>query len=143
MEAVPLTRPLTTPVVLTEPVAGALLLQEPPGVPLVSVIVEPWHTCDGPAMAAGTALTVTNVEVVQPVPIEYLTDTTPCAVPVTIPDKDPTKPKEEAGVMLQVPPPTRLLRGVVAPTHTCGVPPMADGPALTVTVVVALHAPSV
>jgi len=41
------------------------------------------------------------------------------------------------GVIVQVPPDARSAKSVVAPTHTCNVPPIEDGPVLTFTVVVA------
>ena len=44
---------------LTEAIAGALLLQVPPVVASVSVVVKPAHTVKVPAMATGGALTVT------------------------------------------------------------------------------------
>ena len=57
--AVPAPVPVTTPVVefiVAMPVA--LLLQVPPAVASVSVIVWPWHTTVGPAIATGKELTV-------------------------------------------------------------------------------------
>jgi hypothetical protein len=51
--------PVTTPVVgATVATAGALLLQVPPGVTSVTVIVVPGHNAVGPPIAAGNGLTV-------------------------------------------------------------------------------------
>lgn len=61
----PVTTPVPRPIV-----AGPLMLQEPPPVALVSVMVLPLHTLAGPPMAAGNAVTVTMAVVVQPVPRE-------------------------------------------------------------------------
>ena len=63
----------------------------------------------------------------------------PGAKPVTKPLDDPTDATPGLE-LLQVPPPTSL-SAVVAPGHTSGVPVIADGAGLTVTVVetVVLH----
>ena len=65
-EVTPVTIPVDAPTVA---VPVLLLLQVPPETPLVSVnvIVPPTHTVDGPAIAAtGVAITVTDLEIVQP-----------------------------------------------------------------------------
>ena len=67
MFRVPLAIPATTPVVFTVPSAVLLLLQVPPVVASVSVVVDPAHTLLVPAIAAGVALTVTGVLIKQPV----------------------------------------------------------------------------
>jgi hypothetical protein len=62
---VPGVTPVTSP--LDEIVAtdGVLLLQVPE-MELVSRIVSPWHTCDGPPMAGGNGFTVTAAVAEQP-----------------------------------------------------------------------------
>lgn len=67
MFRVPLAIPATTPAVFTVPSAVLLLLQVPPVVASVSVVVDPAHTLLVPAIAAGVALTVTGVLIKQPV----------------------------------------------------------------------------
>jgi hypothetical protein len=65
MTVVPGETPVTTPVdkpTVATPVA--LLLQEPPGVASVSVMVAPVQTTIGPLMAAGGVFTVNSMEAV-------------------------------------------------------------------------------
>lgn len=59
----PVTIPVSDPMVATD---GEPLVHVPPGVALVSVIVFPWHTLVGPAMATGGARTVKVTEPIQP-----------------------------------------------------------------------------
>jgi len=69
--AVPADAPVTTPVVeFTLAMPEALLLQVPPAVASVSVIVAPTHTADGPVMAAGAGVIVMVLVARQPVPSE-------------------------------------------------------------------------
>ena len=72
MVAVPPETPVTSPVVLTVATAVALLLHVPPPVVLVSVILLPAHTDEGPEIALTEGLTLTVTErvavAVQPVP---------------------------------------------------------------------------
>jgi len=63
----PTATPVTTPVEEILPMPGALLLQTPPGLASVSVIVEPTHTLLDPPIGNGFAFTVTTVVVEQPV----------------------------------------------------------------------------
>ena len=58
--------PLVLPMVAD---AILLLIQVPPAVPSLSVMVMPSNTTDGPVMAPGDALTVTVVVLVQQRPI--------------------------------------------------------------------------
>ena len=57
----------TTPELLTVATPVLLLVQLPPVVALVSVIVVPIHTVDAPVMAAGVGLMVSTCVVWQPV----------------------------------------------------------------------------
>ncbi len=67
----PVTRPLTTPVVpSTVATVVLLLLQLPPLVVLASVALAPTHVPDGPVIDAGTAFTVTTT--VRRQPLEML-----------------------------------------------------------------------
>ena len=70
MVVVPASIPLTMPLVLPM-VADAILLliQLPPAVPSLSVMVIPSHTTDGPVIAPGVELTVMVVVLVQQRPI--------------------------------------------------------------------------
>ena len=68
---VPDTRPLTIPVVrLTVAVAVVLLLQVPPVVISLNVIIVPAHRLELPVIAAGDGVTVIGLVTVQPVPNE-------------------------------------------------------------------------
>ena len=68
MVEVPVETPVTWPVLLlTVAVPVALLVQAPPEVASVNVIVAPTHTFDDPVIAAGVDTTVTGVVTAQPV----------------------------------------------------------------------------
>ena len=66
MFTVPAALPVTTPVALTDAIAGLLLVHVTPGVVLVSVIVLPTHTAVGPVTTAGSGFTVSITDVLQP-----------------------------------------------------------------------------
>lgn len=68
--AVPADAPVTTPVVEFTVADAELLLQVPPAVASVSVIVAPTHTADGPLMAVGAGVIVIVLVAKQPVPSE-------------------------------------------------------------------------
>lgn len=55
---VPGVSPVTTPPVLMDPTAGALLLQVPPGVVSDNGVVNPGQTVEAPVIGAGNGLTV-------------------------------------------------------------------------------------
>ena len=59
MVAEPTLTPVTTPVVLMEAMVASLVLQLPPVMVLVSVVVEATHTAVGPDIAGGSGFTVT------------------------------------------------------------------------------------
>lgn len=68
MVTTPVAMPPTTPVVApTVPVVTELLLHVPPATELVSVMVCPTHTVDGPPIVAGAVTTVTTAVALQPV----------------------------------------------------------------------------
>jgi hypothetical protein len=62
----------------------------------------------------------------------------PAATPLTIPVAEPTV-AVVTSLLLHVPPLVLLVKFVVAPVHIVPVPVIAEGNALTVTVVVALQ----
>ena len=68
--AVPAVPPVTTPVVEFTVAVVELLLQLPPAVASVSVIVAPTHTAVGPLMAVGAGVIVMVFVAKQPVPSE-------------------------------------------------------------------------
>jgi hypothetical protein len=70
MVAVPAPPPVTTPVLLTVAIPGALLLQLPPGVASASVVVVPTQIPRLPVIKAGDMFTVTVAVLIQPVPSE-------------------------------------------------------------------------
>lgn len=64
---VPPNRPLITPELL--PITATvvlLLIQVPPVTELLKVTVNPWHTDNGPEIAAGVGLTVNVIMAMQP-----------------------------------------------------------------------------
>jgi hypothetical protein len=115
-----------------------LLLQVPPAVASLRVIVEPTHTDPGVPVIAVIGFTVTILPLLQPVlfMIYDMVAVPALAPPVTIPDV-PTV-ATPVFVLLQVPPVVASLNEVVAPWHTAAVPLMAVI-GLTVTTVRALQ----
>jgi len=67
MVTVPPAAPETTPVVDPTVAMPPLLLLHVPPPPSVNVMVDPWHTTDGPEIDDGSGSTVTGVVVMQPV----------------------------------------------------------------------------
>ena len=59
MVTVPAATPVTTPVELTEAIDVLLLLQVPPDVESVSVMLPPVHTVEGPLIALTVAVLLT------------------------------------------------------------------------------------
>ena len=70
MVVIPVVTPVTMPVLPTVAMAGLALLQVPPGVALLNVVVAPMHSLVMPVIAAtdGEATTVSgvNITAVQP-----------------------------------------------------------------------------
>lgn len=138
MITMPGVMPVTRPVLgNTVAIAGALLLQLPPGVGSVSVVVNPTQMLDKPLITPGRGFTVTIAVAEQPVGSVYEIVTVPAATPVTTPDDDPTVAIRTL-LLLHVPP-QQSNKLVVPPTHTDMVPDIADGGGFTVTVTVAEH----
>jgi hypothetical protein len=61
----------------------------------------------------------------------------PAATPLTIPVL--LTEAVVAGALLHTPPGVPSVKAVVAPVHTLIIPPIADGEAITVTVLVTIH----
>lgn len=129
--------PVTMPVPALIVAVPPRMAQVIPGVMSVSVMVEPTQTTDGPAIAAGSGLTVTGSIAGQPAPTAYEIEAMPADTPVTIPvaDTDPVS----GALLVHVPPGVTSDSVIVLPTHTEAGPLIADGPALTVTVRVTVH----
>ena len=104
------------------------LLQVPPAVALLNIVVVPGHKVVVPDIGPGGAATVTVTVVVQPVAddVNLITDV-PTATPVTAPVAATTVAAVVVA-LLQVPPPTAAsVNAVVEPTHTLVVPVIAGG----------------
>ena len=129
--------PVTDPEPLTTVATEVLPLDHvPPVVPSVNVIVEPAQNGDDAEIATGVVLTVTTVVAVQPVPREYVIIDVPDNTPVTTPVPETTV----ATVVVpldQVPPVTPSVNVIVVPAQNGEDADMADGAAVTVTIVVA------
>ena len=107
-----------------------LLLQVPPAVASVRVIVDDSHTALLPPIAAGSGLTVAVAVTIQPDGNVYEIVALPAVPPVTTPDglTDATP----ALLLDHTPPLVLWLRLVVEPEHTLSVPPIPAGVGNTV-----------
>jgi hypothetical protein len=131
--AVPASIPLTRPE-LTDALDGLLLLQVPPAVASLRLVVPPSHTVAVPLIAVAGS-TVTIAVAIQPPKVVYDISEVPPVIPVTTPLTEPTV--ATAGVWLtQVPPRARSLRVIVDPWHTGAEPVMADNEFTVTTTVV-------
>ena len=128
----PVTVPEAEPMVAT---AVLVLLQVPPEVASLNVVVKPTHTVEVPEIAAGKGLTVTLVTARHPVLSTYEITATPPVIPVTVPEVA-SMVAIAVLELLHVPPPGRSVRKVMEPAQTVVVPLMAKGVVLTVTVAV-------
>ena len=129
-----MTMPVADPIVA---ISGAPLVHVPPPTPSVNMMVWPAHTPEGPLIGVGTGLTVTTCRAAQPVAGKvYNTVSVPADKPVSVePERDAT-----VGVVwLQPPPAVASASVVLSPMHTCAVPVIASGTALTVIIFVALQ----
>ena len=133
MVAVPAATPVTTPVVLTAAVPGALLLHVPPTTELPNARVAPTQTVVPPVILPGAASSVNGKVATQPAVYDIVT--VPATRPVTTPD---VLTVATVGLLLlHVPPLDAMLNGVLEPTHTDVAPDMVPAPEDIVTVVVA------
>jgi hypothetical protein len=131
MVDVPGVLPFTAPVAEIVATAALLLLQVPDAVAEFRVVVNPTHTLNVPVIAAGSGLIVTIAELLQPLRSVQVMIAVPAATPVTIPVVIPTDalglPHDQVTGVVAV------LNGVVFPSHTCMVPVIGAGKALTTT----------
>ena len=131
--------PAVTPVSIPDDalilVLPLLVLQVPPGVGELNVVVAASQMFILPDMAAGVVFTVTVVAAMHPPVKEYVISDVPAAFPVTTPLA--TSIVAFVLLLLHVPPVIVFDSVVVAPSHTTAVPVIGDGVAYTVTVVVA------
>jgi hypothetical protein len=138
MVADPAATPVTIPVPApTVALAVLLLLQAPPALILLNVMVEATQTLFAPLIGA-SGFTVTAVWLLQPVARVYIILGVPAATPVTIPDADPTVAWAVL-LLLQVPPAVRSDKVVVKPIQTLVVPVITAGIGLTVIAEVIKH----
>ena len=118
---VPPDTPVTIPVTgSTSATVGVLVLQLPPLVPSVKLVVKPTQTVALPLMPAGIGSTVTKAVATQPNGSVYITVSTPSTSPVTTPDDEPILAL--ALLTLHVPPVAASLKVDVKPRHTSRVP---------------------
>jgi hypothetical protein len=113
-----------------------LLLQAPPDVVLLKVVVISWQTLAVPLMDAteGMGLTVMLVIALQPAVEVYVISVAPDAIPDTTPFVDPIVATEVA-TLVHVPPEVALESVIVEEAQTAGEPIIA-ATSLTVTILV-------
>ncbi len=117
-------------------VCPPVLLQTPPEVLLLNVIVDPAQTTVGPVIGVGSGLTVMDLVMIHPVLVAVnVINTTPALIPVTTPD---VPMLATAGLLLDHVPPggVKLNRLMVEPTHTADGPTIREGKGCTVTTAV-------
>ena len=135
---VPLLRPDTIPVEAMVVTAVLPLLQVPPVVASLSIVVCPTQRLGLPVIG-DMGLTVMVFVFKQPKPSEYVINVVPADTPVTVPvpltEAMPPLP------LVHAPPPVASLRVMVANIHTLEGPLMAAGVGLTVTILVAAQPP--
>jgi hypothetical protein len=122
----------------TVAIAILLLLQVPPVVPSLNVVVKPTQTDAIPVIAAGTGFTVTTAVCLQPVDNVQVIVDVPELTPLTTPDEEPTVATDVVLLLHVAPEPP--LSVVVLPAHTVNVP-VITGTGLTVTTAVAVTVP--
>jgi hypothetical protein len=132
MFAVPVAIPVTNPESRTTvALAVLLLIQVPPAVALDKSAVDPTQTLLGPVLAAGAAITVTSVVLIQPVGNVYVIVVVPNDAGVTTPPEEmvatPVVP------LLHVPPAGDDDKPVVPAGQSNILPVMVSGMLFTVT----------
>jgi len=134
--------PVEDPTVAT---AASVLLQVPPVMVSVHVVVRPIHTVAAPVITDGIGVTVTVAVEKQPVGMVKLIIAVPPEIPVTTPVVGFTVATEVV-LLLHVPGSGGGIvdKGVVAPAHIDSVPVIAGatGRGLTVTIATTLHVPA-
>ena len=136
--AFPVTIPEPEP---TEAIAVLELVQLPPDGEELSVVVVPVQTDIVPVLVEGVVLTVACLVEKQPPVSVYVMFDVPDAMPVTMPEPEPTVATPVLA-LVQVPPEGDELNVVLAPVHTDTVPVIAAGVVLTVTGAIAKHPPA-
>ena len=128
----PATTPVATPVdALMVAIPVLLLLQVPPAVALVRVVVVAGHALSVPPIPGGAELILTIVVALQPEADEKLIVEVPAATPVTMPEEEPMVATEVL-LLVHVPPLVASVSVVVWPVHTLVVPAIAAGVGFTV-----------
>ena len=118
----PAARPVTTPVLVVIDTVNRLpVLQAPPEIASVSVVLAPIHIPVTPLITAGNELIATTAVRTQPEGIEYDIVAVPSATPLTIPVEPPILAMPEL-LLLHVPPIVPSARAVVEPTHALSTP---------------------
>jgi hypothetical protein len=112
--------------------AALLLLQMPPGVASLRLVVEVTQRFVLPVMGSGTGFTRILVLITHPVPTVYTMVATPADTPVIMPLEVPAVAMD-AGVLLHVPPGIALASVIVAPSQTSTGPVIAGGSGFTLT----------
>ena len=130
----PVIIPLAKPAIA---IIGLLLLQVPPTEMSVSIIDDPMHNVEEPVMAAGGAVTVTVVVVVQPAVLVKVIDAVPGVPPVMIPVVGPIAAIAE--LLLDHVPVVPVVSVPVAPEQTTTGPAIVGGRLLTVIILVVMH----
>lgn len=134
---VPGATPKTVPVASTVAIVISLLIQPPPAVALVSVVLLPTQMSLTPTMMDGSGFTVTSSSLRQPVGSVYVIIVVPGYIPVTTPVPASMLAGAPLGP-LQIP--TGVLASVVVrPSHTCGLPVIGVGSGSTVSTNCALQ----
>lgn len=139
--------PTTTPVIRPEPdtavaIPVLALLQLPPVVASLKIVVEPVQTVGAPVAAGGNPLIVMVCVAAQPVPTVYEISTLPADIPVTFPLTASTVAVPVPS-LLQEPPVVTSATMVVEPAQSTVDPLIAKGVGLTVRVVAVLQPASV
>ena len=115
-------------------IAGPLLVQVPPAVASLRIVVAPTQMLDRPVILAGLVLTVTGDVVVHPASEVNVIVVVPVARPVKLPLTASMVPVTGT-LLIQVPPPeVASVRRMLDPWHTWLGPPMLAGNGLTETI---------
>ena len=135
--AAPWLTPVITPeVASTDATATLLLVHVPYADAFVHVVVAPVHKLVAPVIEEGINDSVTVATATQGAPIAYDIVVVPAETAVTTPVVEFTVATPVL-LLTHVPPATELLSVVVPPLHIPSVPVIGDGPAFTVSTLVA------
>ena len=126
----PVTMPVAEPTLAT---VAALLIQWPPVVASVNVLVAVPHMLNMPAIVPGSAFIVTGRLTLHPVTSLYVIVDVPANTPATTPVPDPIAALAGA-LLIHVPPDVPSVSVAVAPAQIAGLPAIAAGIGFTVIV---------